>query len=119
MAITTENIEQFLNNKCTLSGWRNRTWREWLASVLITLNEEGEGFSGKRPNCDSGWEMELSGGLAVIDPAIVLEWEEEECKQPDGSVVTFRYAWEVNWDLQRTVFQQVIGHIFGITGEWR
>lgn len=54
---TNEEIDAFLATKCSVGGWEGSTWREWLADCLITLLEEGEGFSGKRPNCDSGWEL--------------------------------------------------------------
>lgn len=34
------------------------TIREWLAAMLTALWEEGEGFSGKRPLGNSGWEYD-------------------------------------------------------------
>lgn len=35
------------------------TIRQYLKTLLKTLWEEGEGFSGKRPFGNSGWEMTL------------------------------------------------------------
>lgn len=37
--------------------------REYLRALLFTLWEEGEGFSGKRPFGNSGWEWELFRAL--------------------------------------------------------
>lgn len=42
--------------------------REWLKSLLATLWEEGEGFSGKRPFGDSGWDWQLYADLANASP---------------------------------------------------
>lgn len=36
-----------------------KTVKEYLKKLLETLWEEGEGFSGKRPFGNSGWEVEL------------------------------------------------------------
>ena len=46
------------------------TVRGYLKALLRTLWEEGEGFSGKRPFGNSGWEFDLTeplieGGLAT------------------------------------------------------
>lgn len=35
------------------------TIREYLCNLLLTLWEEGEGFSGKRPFGNSGWDYDL------------------------------------------------------------
>lgn len=37
--------------------------RGYLKALLRTLWDEGEGFSGKRPFGDGGWEYELYWGL--------------------------------------------------------
>jgi hypothetical protein len=39
------------------------TFREYFYKLLVTLWLEGEGFSGKRPFGNSGWEYDLYGGL--------------------------------------------------------
>lgn len=39
------------------------TVRGYLRELLLTLWEEGEGFSGKRPFGNSGWEYELYAPL--------------------------------------------------------
>lgn len=37
--------------------------REYLKTLLLTLFYEGEGFSGKRPFGNSGWEHDLKNAL--------------------------------------------------------
>ncbi len=39
------------------------TIREYFKALLVALFEEGEGFSGKRPFGNSGWEYSLMAGL--------------------------------------------------------
>lgn len=39
------------------------TIREYLKTLLTTLWEEGEGFDGKRPFGNSGWEYDLYKAL--------------------------------------------------------
>lgn len=64
----------FLDAPCTLwvdtpsdgstpVGTDGGTWRDWLIDALVTLAENGEGFSGKRPNCDAGWQSLLADAL--------------------------------------------------------
>lgn len=36
-----------------------KTIREYLLKILLNVWDEGEGFSGKRPFGNSGWEYEL------------------------------------------------------------
>lgn len=38
---------------------RTVTIREWLSELLAALWREGEGFSGKRPLGNSGWELDV------------------------------------------------------------
>lgn len=39
------------------------TWRGWLRACFLAVLSEGEGFSGKRPLGNSGWQMDLSDAL--------------------------------------------------------
>lgn len=39
------------------------TLREYLQKLLLTLFEEDEGFSGKRPFGNSGWQWQLASKL--------------------------------------------------------
>jgi hypothetical protein len=40
-----------------------RTIREYLRALLVAVWEDGEGFSGKRPFGNSGWEYDLYAAL--------------------------------------------------------
>ena len=40
-----------------------KTVRQYLRGLLLTLWEEGEGFSGKRPFGNSGWDFDLYEAL--------------------------------------------------------
>lgn len=41
---------------------------EYFVALLVQLWDQGEGFSGKRPFGDSGWEWELHDAIGVDDP---------------------------------------------------
>jgi hypothetical protein len=41
----------------------NITMRDYLHELLVTLWQDGEGFSGKRPFGNSGWEWDLYAPL--------------------------------------------------------
>lgn len=100
----TEAIETFLKARCPLFSDKT-TWMGWLADVLVTLNEEGEGFSGKRPNCDSGWEWTLAREMhrAGLDCGTTNEDDEDD--------------FDVDWGMQKKHFRAVIKHIFGHVNE--
>lgn len=51
------------------------TVREYLINLLLAVWDEGEGFNGKRPFGNSGWEMDLIVPLitAGIIPGILDE----------------------------------------------
>lgn len=51
------------------------TVRDYLKALLTRLWEEGEGFSGKRPFGNSGWQLEL---YQALGRAGVVEAEEDE-----------------------------------------
>lgn len=42
---------------------RELTIRQWLAELLLTLWREEEGFSGKRPFGNSGWQWDVAAVL--------------------------------------------------------
>lgn len=44
-------------------GGEPRTLRHYLRDLLLTLWDEGECFSGKRPFGDSGWEYDVYAAL--------------------------------------------------------
>jgi hypothetical protein len=43
------------------------TIKSYLGTLLLTLWEEGEGFSGKRPFGNSGWEYDLYKPLIMFE----------------------------------------------------
>lgn len=61
------------------------TIRDYLVALLEALWSEGEGFSGKRPFGNSGWEYELYIALANAD-LIYATWDE------DGELSDFNEA---------------------------
>lgn len=110
-AAYTEAIETFLNAKCSLLRDKT-TWRGWLADVLVTLNKEGEGFSGKRPNCDSGWEWTLAREMHRAGLSCGTTNQEDkpfDVNEEDGNGDDF----DVDWYEQKKHFEAVINHIFG------
>lgn len=52
------------------------TIREYLKALLYALWDEGEGFSGKRPFGNSGWEHDLYNAL-VKAGVVAGTWDEE------------------------------------------
>ena len=79
-------IKEFLDTPSSICRQR-ASWREWLTGILITLLVDGEGFSGKRPNCDSGWQWQLAEAMGEFDPLVYIDgdvnWSryEELCKE--------------------------------------
>lgn len=57
------------------------TIRDYLKELLVTLWEEGESFSGKRPFGDSGWEYEIFG--ALVDNKVIHGTNEDYCLDLD------------------------------------
>jgi hypothetical protein len=55
------------------------TLREYFCELLEALWQEGEGFSGKRPLGDSGWQTNVALGLikSGVIPGIATEEEFE------------------------------------------
>jgi hypothetical protein len=85
-----ENIDKLLNHSFIPSDiGEGMTVREYLAALLITLLEEGESFSGKRPFGNSGWEENL------VIPAI-------ECGALKGEIDRADEDWPEasGWDSQ-------------------
>lgn len=57
------------------------TVKGYLKALLTTLWEEGEGFSGKRPFGNSGWDHDLAKALVkqkIIKGRILTEMEDGE-----------------------------------------
>ena len=58
----------------TKNDAKAKTVREYLKMLLERLWEEGEGFSGKRPFGNSGWEYDL---YAALEEKGVTEQDEQ------------------------------------------
>lgn len=58
-----EKYEKILNTSFYTMEGDNVTIRRYLHKLLTTLWSQGEGFSGKRPFGNSGWEFDLYKGL--------------------------------------------------------
>jgi len=71
MKYKDEKIEQVLNHNCFQKAkYYDGTLRDFMAECLKELWLDGEGFSGKRPICDSGWEDIAGEALAILEPKI-------------------------------------------------
>ena len=56
-------INEFLNLPMSVNNPGSFTIREYFKFLLLNLWDEKEGFSGKRPFGNSGWEYELYATL--------------------------------------------------------
>lgn len=65
------------------------TVREYLKALLTTLWAEGEGFSGKRPFGNSGWEFDLYKPL-IKAGAVVGKLDEDGCIDSVDKGAAFR-----------------------------
>lgn len=62
------------------------TLKKYLENLLVTLWDEGEGFSGKRPFGNSGWDMDIIAALVkkglvqgtIDDCGYVEDYDEAE-----------------------------------------
>jgi hypothetical protein len=64
---------------------RKLSIREYLAELLLTLWDEGESFSGKRPFGNSGWEYDL---FVPLIQAGLIKGELDD----DGYIVEVAYS---------------------------
>lgn len=60
---TDKGLLAALETRFNSDAGDNLTVRDYLRTLLETLWREGEGFSGKRPFGNSGWEYELYAPL--------------------------------------------------------
>lgn len=112
MDYDTQRIEMFLDSDCEIldkAGNKFSTWRHWFKDVFLTLLTEGEGFSGKRPNCESGWEKTLTEALIIVDPEIILDWEYQG---NDNSIPK-----KIDYGARSQALASVVNHIFRTSKE--
>lgn len=68
MKYSKEKIKQSLDCECWYDA--GGTLRTALGNILKELMLEGEGFSGKHPFGNSGWEDEMAEALIILEPKI-------------------------------------------------
>ena len=61
--VTDNGLFSALEMRFNSDAGQNLTVRDYLRALLETLWNEGEGFSGKRPFGNSGWERDLYSPL--------------------------------------------------------
>lgn len=78
-------VDEVLNAKMGANNAGAETVKDYLKCLLKTLWGEGEGFSGKRPFGNSGWEYELYSALVVnglcageVDEDGCFEWADKD-----------------------------------------
>lgn len=62
-----QTLTEFLDFQFESSDLGTTTVRGYYKSLLSTLWNEGEGFSGKRPFGNSGWDGDLYKAAALFD----------------------------------------------------
>ncbi len=75
-----------------VTPYESLTIRQYLKRLLFTLWSEGEGFSGKRPFGDSGWEYDLRIPLiqaGVIKGDFSDKYGLNECDSVAGDKIIF------------------------------
>lgn len=73
-----KGVNKFLEIRFDSDAGDNLTVREYLQKLLLTLWDEREGFSGKRPFGNSSWEYELYEPL-IQAGAIPGKLDEDGC----------------------------------------
>ena len=69
---------------------------EYLRDLLLTLLNEGDGFSGKRPFGNSGWESALPDALAF---AGIIEYDVED----DNEGSENKGEWDIDYNYNKAV----------------
>lgn len=82
--MTDINIQEVLDTEMQDNDSGASTIRGYLKALLFALWEEGEGFSGKRPFGNSGWDGDLAFPLVrakIIKGKIYTEEDGDEIDQ--------------------------------------
>ena len=78
--IPTSQLDAALDVRFDSDAGKQLTVREYFRELLLKLWDEKEGFSGKRPFGNSGWEYEVHCALAKAGFVDLGEWDEDlEC----------------------------------------
>ncbi len=76
-----------------------KTVGEYLKLLLLTLWDEEEGFSGKRPFGNSGWQYEVY--IALISAKVV-----------DGKLDEYGYVDEIDYHSADSIVREIIIGVF-------
>jgi len=108
MKYSKDKIEKVLHHDCFQKvGYYNGTLKEFMGECLKELWASGEGFSGKRPICDSGWEEIAGEALVILEPKIggfsKLKGE-ENCFEVDDSILYLKtFDWLIDYIFQNNL----------------
>lgn len=69
-------LSEVLDSKMPENDAKASTIREYLHELLLTLWKEGEGFSGKRPFGNSGWQYDIT--IALVQNGYIEGEVDEE-----------------------------------------
>lgn len=94
-----EYYEQVLSALMAPNDARADTIRGYLKALLLTVWQEGEGFSGKRPFGNSGWEDEIYETLVSHEFV-------EGTVDDDGNMLT------VDEERANILVSELIDHLF-------
>ena len=90
--VHTEGLLGALEVRFDSDAGENITVRDYLRILLLTLWDEGEGFSGKRPFGNSGWEYELYDALMEAGYVQYREYQPGGGLHPDDKRAAHAYV---------------------------
>lgn len=77
-----KGLDAALDARFDSDGGAQITVRDYFRELLLTLWDEKEGFSGKRPFGNSGWEYEVHNALAKAGFVDLGEYSDESDEYP-------------------------------------
>lgn len=92
---TNEQLDAFLDQDFKSIDLGDMTPRRYFGELLITLWDNGESFSGKRPFGNSGWESDLAIP-AILSKAIAGEVEDGWAEDYDSDEYDLLVAAAIN-----------------------
>lgn len=88
-----DHYDEILDFEHTFEDCSATCLREYFYALLETLWTEGEGFSGKRPFGNSGWEYDVYAaliGAGAIDGKLNEDGYVEECDRNEAASLVFK-----------------------------
>ena len=99
---TTKELNDILDYEFNFEDCGAGSIREYFYMLLHTLYRQGEGFSGKRPFGNSGWESDIFEAfveMGAIKGKIV--------RDEDGYLEDFQCNYEKAWELTSELLEHV------------